>query len=127
MKKNTMIKLSIYIIISVLITLVLYLLTMIVINNIPNIMKIFIKNKYFINYVQEIVNSSRIYPLSFIVCSGIMNLILLVLFKNKKLIFYMVIILVNLLMLMAIILFTSVDNQYVFQLLRELENAKPVF
>lgn len=118
---NKILKYGINLIISVVIACILWLLTFLIIKLIPSIVKLFNDNQYVIRYIKELVNEDKTYPIAFICCAGIINFIILSIFKKKKVVFYIVIVLINILLLIPIILFTTIDGQYIFAILQELK------
>lgn len=115
-------KLVLNITIPIIITFLLWFINFLLLKNLGNIVKIFTNNNYVINYFKNLSQQKLSYPFMFFFVSLIINGLLFFIIKKHNIWFIIGIIILNILFFIAILLFTMIGNQYVFQLIQELKN-----
>ena len=109
-------------IISLIIPVVVFLLIVLILNNIDKLVGIFSKNTYVISYFKDIAEAEKTYPIPFVFILFIINVGLSIFRSKQKIILTILLVIINIAAFVGIFMFTKVDKQYVLQIIEELKS-----
>lgn len=104
------------------ISLVIWGITVLLVNNLDTMGKLIYNNQYFISYMKRLSQKNKEYPLAILFCLTIINSLCFIFLKKQKIIFIVLIIIVSIVGLISFILITKLGDLFIFQHLEELKD-----
>jgi len=122
MEKQKTLQILKNILIPFIITTLIWLVSLLILKNLGTLVKLFNKSEMVISYFKSLSKKELTFPIPVFCSIFIINVILFMLIKKKNALFIVLIILLNLLFIIPSIMFTTIGNDFVFQLVEELQN-----